>query len=532
MAENIKKVMIYVKAKEGQDVTTLKNAIIEQSNAALNDRLFFLADTDEIVTHGHVFGVSEETKKHLENIDEAIVKIAGVDGIVAGATYEIVDDVTKSTIAAYVAKKMTTVSAGDAVAVTATDVDGHKDYAVDVVVDGKTVIKKDGKLASGVKLLYTSAADNAGDKGHGDGHPYLALTDVDGTVIAGTEFDVNDFVVDGMIQDVVYDEATGTIKFVWNADGESKETSIDLKQLFNIEGIHTSTSDYLSVDQETPSAHDDKKMAYHIDAKVDATNLTLATSISHTDADIDKKIEEAYSHIVRTGMASDNFDAIVASLADAKKVADKFSATDQMIVDIANRTIAREKDLVSDIDDAITELKEALAQEVTDRTDGDAALQTAIDEINSESEDLTSHPTSVAAKIAALRDSLVANLEAKDGNALVTVDLAQEKGLIKDLAVDVKVDTLMSTVQLDGAAEGSITIGNKTYYIRNINDIAAKDPSLVTTHDAWIYGKALMTTVKSDNNNYIKVDNVDGALQVIYEPWGEVHSTDELNNLV
>ena len=98
-------------------------------------------------------------------------------------------------------------------------------------------------------------------------------------------------------------------------------------------------------------------------------------------------------------------------------------------------------------------MQEALNKEVTDRTDGDADLQTKIDEINSASEDLVAHPTSVAAKIAKLRDSLAAELHAQDNaeHPLVTVSLKQEAGKIKDLAVTTKTDTLMSDVKLAGS---------------------------------------------------------------------------------
>ena len=230
-------------------------------------------------------------------------------------------------------------------------------------------------------------------------------------------------------------------------------------------------------------------------------------------------------------MAANNF-ADISGLADSVKVAAKFKATDELIAAVANRAIERDKTLTAGIDEKIAKLQEALNKEVTDRTDGDADLQAKIDEINSTSEDLVAHPTSVAAKIASLRDSLVAELHAQDAveKPLITVSLKQEAGKIKDLAVTSKTDTLMSDVKLAGI-DGQVTVGDKTYYVKDLNAIAAHDPALVTTQDAWLYGQALMTTVKSDNNQYIKVENNAGRLMIQYEPWAEIHSVGELNAL-
>ena len=110
---DLKKVFIYVKADSTSNPDSLRQQVVTTSATDYNDRIFFLADTEEIVTHGHVFGVSKETVAHLENLDNAIKKITGVEfeKLTGAETFEIVDDTSKSTIAKYVAKKMTTVSA-------------------------------------------------------------------------------------------------------------------------------------------------------------------------------------------------------------------------------------------------------------------------------------------------------------------------------------------------------------------------------------------------------------------------------------
>lgn len=536
---DLKKVFIYVKADASTNVDSLKEQIVATSKTDYDDRIFFLADTAEIVTHGQVFGVSEETKAHLGNLDNAIKKITGVEGITTDGTYEIVDDITKSTIAAYVAKKMTTVSAAidSAVTVTPQDVDGHKNYEVAVIADELTVVTKAGKLTSGLQLVYANKQTTV--DGIDAGHPSMYLADKDGTMV-GTAVDVNDFIVDGMISSVEYvaqgEDGLPAIKITWNADGENKVTYIPMNDVFKLEEIHTGTPIYIAVKKTTPTTTDtphpgdvDGGMCYEVNAVVDTTDLTVATTVNHTPADETHSVEESYAASITSGMAANNFDNIK-GLADSTKVAAKFKATDELIAAVANRAIERDKTLTAGIDEKIAKLQEALNQEVKDRTDGDADLQNKIDEINSDSEDIAAHPTSVAAKIAQLRDSLAADLQAQDANNLISVSLNQEAGKIKDLAVTAKTDTLMSDTKLAGI-DGQVSVGDKTYYVKDINAIAAKNPSLVTTQDAWLYGQALMTTVKSDNNQYIKVENNAGKLMIQYEPWAEIHSVNELNAL-
>lgn len=538
---DLKKVFIYVKADSTTNADSLKQQVVATSKTDYNDRIFFLADTEEIVTHGKVFGVSKETVAHLENLDNAIKKITGVEGITADGTYEIVDDTAKSTIAKYVAKKMTTVSAkaDSAVTVTPQDVDGHKNYEVAVIADELTVVTNAGKLTSGLQLVYANKQTTV--DGIDAGHPSMYLADKDGHKV-GTAVDVNDFIVDGMISSVEYvaqgEDGLPAIKITWNADRENKVTYIPMADVFKLEEIHTGTPTYIAVKKTTPTHKNDPHqgdvdggMCYEVNAVVDDTDLKVATTVTHTPADEAHSVEESYAASITSGMAANNF-ADISGLADSVKVAAKFKATDELIASVANRAIERDRTLTAGIEEKIQALRDSLDQEVEDRTNGDADLQNKIDEINSTSEDLVAHPTSVAAKIASLRDSLVAELHAQDAveKPLITVSLKQEAGKIKDLAVTSKTDTLMSDVKLAGI-DGQVTVGDKTYYVKDLNAIAAHDPALVTTQDAWLYGQALMTTVKSDNNQYIKVENNAGKLMIQYEPWAEIHSVNELNAL-
>lgn len=535
---DLKKVFIYVQADSTTNADSLKQQVITTSATDYNDRIFFLADTEEIVTHGHVFGVSKETVAHLGYIDGALKKITGVEfeKLTGAETFEIVDDTAKSTIAKYVAKKMTTVSAkaDSAVTVTPQDVDGHKNYEVAVIADELTVVTNAGQLTSGLQLVYANKQTTV--DGIASGHPSMYLADKKGKMV-GTAVDVNDFIVDGMISSVEYvaqgEDGLPAIKITWNADGQDKVTYIPMNDVFKLEEIHTGTPTYIAVRKTTPTTSGtphpgdvDGGMCYEVNAVVDDTDLTVATTVTHTEGE-----SETYTASIKEHADANNF-AKISGLADSVKVAAKFRATDELIAAVANRAIERDKTLTAGIDEKIKALRDSLNKEVEDRTAGDANLQTKIDEINSDSEDLGAHPTSVNAKIAILRDSLAAELHAQDDAAhpLVTVSLKQEAGKIKDLAVTSKTDTLMSNVKLAGI-DGQVTVGDTTYYVKDLKAIGANDPALVTTQDAWLYGQALMTTVKSDNNQYIKVENNAGRLMIQYEPWAEIHSVGELNAL-
>lgn len=539
---DLKKVFIYVQADSTTNADSLKQQVITTSATDYNDRIFFLADTEEIVTHGHVFGVSKETVAHLTNLDNAIKKITGVEGITADGTYEIVDDTLKSTIAKYVAKKMTTVSAkaDSAVTVTPQDVDGHKNYEVAVIADELTVVTKAGQLTSGLKLVYANKQTTV--DGIDAGHPSMYLADKNGAMV-GTAVDVNDFIVDGMISSVEYvaqgEDGLPAIKITWNADGENKVTYIPMADVFKLEEIHTGTPTYIAVKKTTPTHKNDPHhgdvdggMCYEVNAVVDDTDLTVATTVTHTEEVKENKIPESYTASITSSMADNNF-ADISGLADSVKVAAKFRATDELIAAVANRAIERDKTLTTGIEEKIQALRDSLDKEVKDRTDGDADLQAKIDEINSTSEDLVAHPNSVAAKIASLRNSLAAELHAQDDaeHPLVTLSLKQEAGKIKDLAVTVKTDTLTVTPQNNP----EYTNGSLKFSAKDFDAVANSNPSLVTNQDAWIYGQCIkaqaVASIASDNNKYIKIVREDNQTKVAFEPWAEIHSVGELNAL-
>lgn len=144
---------------------------------------------------------------------------------------------------------------------------------------------------------------------------------------------------------------------------------------------------------------------------------------------------------------------------------------------------------------------------------------------------------SVAQKIKALKEELDAEVEYKDANSLVKVTVSQVDGVVvaKDNAVTVKTATLTTGVDQD-AEYTLVSPSDYTeaggYKAKSIEQIAKDDPSLVTNQDAWIYGQCIKTqainAINSDDNEYIKIVREDNKTKIKFEPWVEVHTSDEL----
>lgn len=563
--DDLKKILVYVNLEKPDDATlkTLVANVKTKSAGDYKDKVFFMANTGEIIVQGTTFGVSDEFRArvdaletkaaNLETTVEALTGLTGVPG--TAAEVSIADD---SVIGKYVeekilANKSVVDAADDSVAVTSdADAAGTTTYHVAVekanIIDGKTLVVEDGKIKTGFELVYTTVAQNSDNLGHNDKQPHITMLDADGAEMF--DLAVGDFVTDGMIDNVTYNETDGTITFVWNADGKHQETTIELAKIFQIEGIHTATPDYIDVKKETPGDDQDadKKLAYHVDAVVDTNDLKTLFSVSHTGDASDVTTEEKYATNYDNDDALGNALATVKGLADANKVATKFAQIDKDIVAVGTDAIARTKAANKDIEDKIAALRADLDTEIADRGDADDKLQEqitankdAIDVLNG-NEDTTG---SVANSIKLFKESLDSDQTYNDENGLVIVKVEMEDGAIKaqaDHNVTVKTDTLLSSVQEAEKADFIVTSGDNTvmYTTRNLTEVAAKDPALVTTQDAWVYGQCIksqaINAINSDDNEYIqiaRVANADGNMitKVVFTPWGEVHNLDELASL-
>lgn len=573
---DLKKLFVYVNftTQDAGELETSINKLVEKSNDVYKDRIFFLENTGEIISHGHKFGVSDEVKSQIAtlqtesaNLQTSVKALTGLANVPATAEEVTISDtsVIGKYVAAQILKNKTIVAAkansGITVEETSDDA-GTTTYTVgldqSVIVDGKTIVTDGGKLKTAVKLVKKYCADetptvdstffNTKAEVTADVttpvHPVILLTDKEGAIL--DIVDGNEFVTDGMLDTVTYNDAEGTLTFTWNTDSGRKEsTSIDIKKIFQIENIHTETPNYITVAKETPGQHGDAaKLAYHVDAKVDATDLTAMSTVTYTP-NTNYAVNSDFNG--NTDVTKD-----VSGLADAKKVADKIRAIDVAIAGVGNDAIARENTIKTSIDEKIADLQRQLNEEVSARGDMDAKLYgEAIPEagpvntIKKNADAITilngadTVDGSVAQKIKALKESLDAEVEYKDANSLVKVAISQVDGVIvaKDNAVTVKTDTLTTITDQD--AEYTLATPSPSdytkaggYKAKGLSEIAATDPSLVTNQDAWIYGQCIkaqaIKAINSDDNEYIKIVREDNKTKIKFEPWAEVHTSDEL----
>ena len=571
---DLKKLFIYVNFNTtGIELTSAIAELVRLSNEKYKDRIFFLENTGEIISHGHKFGVSDEIKSQIAalqtesaNLQTSVKALTGLTNVPATAEEVTISDT--SAIGEYVAtqilKNKTIVAAKENSGITVeetTDDAGTKTYTVGTdikqIADAKSIIEKDGKLSSNVELKLVHETGE-----HGEQSPFLVLQT---KAVTGnsdqnqnypseviSKFDVSEFINDGMIKSVDYNESTGDLIFTWNADStaddSTKTTTINLAQLFNIEGIHSDNEKYITVGVEIPGDHNDadKKKAYHITPVVDNTNLKDFSSVTYTPANVDTKADAIYATNYANDDALANALGNVSGLADANKVADKIAQIDKDIVKVGNDAIAREKTITVGIDTKIADLQRKLNEEATARGDMDTKLYgEAIPEagpVNTIKKNadaiaiLNGADTvdgSVAQKIKALKEELDAEVEYEDANSLVKVAISQVDGVVvaKDNAVTVKTDTL--TVSPQNNPE--YTNGSLKFSAKDFDTVAASNPSLVTNQDAWIYGQCIkaqaINAINSDDNEYIKIVREDNKTKIKFEPWAEVHTVTELADI-
>lgn len=583
---DLKKLFVYVNftnVEEQGGLTALKGQLMISSKTKYPERVFYVANDGSIITHGEEFGISDDLRKKIDglakdsvDLKSSIKNLTGVD-VPVGESAEIAHD---SIIGKYVGKEIlknkTIVAAKKDTAVTvdeSADDAGTTTYTIGLTVDGKTIVTNGGALKTAVKLVKKYCADetptpdstfyNLKTEVPGDisVHPVILLTDNAGTIL--DIVDGNEFVTDGMLDSVSYNDAEGTLTFTWNTDSGRKEsTTIDIKKIFQIEGIHTTTPDYIEVKQEkapfddggtgTDSDSISNKMEYHVSAKVDKTDLTAMSTVTYTpgkpavgtivDAPLTPTTDANYA-VNKDFNGNTDVTHDVSGLADAKKVAAKIHVIDEKIVEVGNQAVAREKTITTGIDAKISDLRKKLTEEASARGDMDAKLYgEAIPEggpVNTIKKNtdaiaiLNGADTvvgSVDAKIKALKESLDAEVEYKDVNNLVKVAVSQVDGVVvaKENAVTVKTDTL--TVTPDNNPE--YINGPLKFSAKNFETVAASNPSLVTNQDAWIYGQCIksqaVASIASDNNQYIKIVREDNKTKVAFEPWAEIHTIEEL----
>ena len=585
---DLKKLFVYVNftgaGDNNENLHGLKKQLKDSSRTTYPERVFYVANDGSIITHGQEFGISDELRTQINglatdsvNFKSSIKNLTGIDVPVGEAAEIKADSVIGKYVNKEILKNKTIVAAKADTAVTVEETAntaGTTTYTIGLTVDGKTIVTDGGKLKTAVKLVKKyCAVENPNknstfyaDKINTDGnsvHPVILLTDNAGAIL--DIVDGNEFVTDGMLDTVTYDDATGTLTFTWNTDGHKQSTTIDIAKIFQIEDIHTQTPNYIIVDKETPDLHgtgkdNNKSLAYHVDAKVDATDLTAMSTVTYTpgtpaagtivDAPLTPATDANYA-VNSDFNGNTDVTSNVSGLADAKKVAAKIRAIDEKIVEVGNQAVAREKVITTGIDTKIADLKQKLTDEATARGNADQALYGGVIPADGAStisgnaaaiailNGPDSQDGSVAQKIKALKEELDAEVTYQDEHELVKVAVSQVDGVVVSKTNAVTVKTGALTTGVDQDAEYTLATPSDSgytkaggYKAKSIDQIAAADPALVTNQDAWIYGQCIksqaVASIASDNNKYIKIVREDNKTKVVFEPWVEIHTIEEL----
>lgn len=536
---NLKKLLVVVNftGLQGADLTSAINQLRTKSESDYKDRVFFVENTHEIITHGQKYGVSDEIAKEVATLNTAYENLTGV--LPANATSKTVDISDTSMIGKYVLAHTSDITAADTSVVVDHESDAagtHYTVKVDTtaIVDGDTILAENGKLKSNLRFDFTHEDVVEGEKTVQ--HPFLVLKtadqEINGATKKGTvidKFDVNEFVVDGMLSSVEYDDNKNALIFTWNTDsGKPQSTEINITDILKLEAVHSATEKYITV---TPNKnpHDTegaKGACYDVAAVVSNTDLTSVSGLAKADNDLYKSGVDTDAEL-RVALGK-----VANGLADAKTVATKFADADKKSADMANDIIGRLADLKKTLENKNDEQDAAIKQNAADI----AANKEAIDLLNDADEDKAG---SILNSLKKFRATLESDITAKADHDLVIVKTAIKNGALDadNSSVLVKTASLVTGVQNDAEYTVEIEHGKGGYKAVGIDVIGKTDPSLVTSQDAWVYGQCIkaqaLKEIASDNNEYIHITREDNQTKIVFEPWAEVHSLDELaTNLV
>ena len=90
---DLKKLFVYVNFNtNGAELTSAIAELVRVSNEKYKDRIFFLENTGEIISHGHKFGVSDEVHKQIKalqtesaNLQTSVKALTGLANVPATA---------------------------------------------------------------------------------------------------------------------------------------------------------------------------------------------------------------------------------------------------------------------------------------------------------------------------------------------------------------------------------------------------------------------------------------------------------------
>ena len=137
----------------------------------------------------------------------------------------------------------------------------------------------DNTVANAIVELNSKKVNNVV---YDNGNKNIYLTFSDGTRSEG--FDASEFVVDGMLDKVEFNEHTNNIKFIWNTASEKTEINVPLDKFVDQYKVADDSVSYLKIS-------DDNKISAIVDG-ADNYVKTLATNVY-----VEQKCNEVYNNV-------------------------------------------------------------------------------------------------------------------------------------------------------------------------------------------------------------------------------------------
>ena len=162
-------------------------------------------------------------------------------------------------------------------------------------------------------------AKKVNDVSYDNGNKKIYLSFADGTVSNG--FDASEFVVDGMLDEVEFNEHTNNIKFIWNTASEKTEINVPLDKFVDQYKVADDSVSYLKIS-------DDNKISAIVDG-ADNYVKTLATNVY-----VEQKCNEIYNNV------NESMSAYVTTLES------KITALENKITTLENNMEQMVKDVI------------------------------------------------------------------------------------------------------------------------------------------------------------------------------------------
>lgn len=371
--------------------TSLVAETTNRETADIELRALILANTDDIAS---LKSEDVAINGKINSLDTLIYTVSG------NVEHRIVDVINELT---------TEMQKGDN-----TTLEASKAYTNSAVADAK--IYTDTTVENAVNDIN---AKKVVDVVYDGGNKKIFLTFANGSMSTG--FDASEFVVDGMLNNVTFDDVRNEIKFIWNIDGGISDITVPLNKFVDQYKIADDSISYLYISEENKisaivdESNGYKKTLASTDYVKNIGQTVYNQARTHAVADSNKYTDEqvsAVSGIVNTLVTEfKNTDLVITTDINAIKSSIEVM-TEKHNSDIANL----KNELIGVIDEEILDVKTEISKEVS-------SLNATIEEKYAE---LDAYAKTLEARIAELEG----NIDSMKNTMEATV-----KNIIKDYLV-------------------------------------------------------------------------------------------------